>query len=128
MVVECVQNHLLTPFGLRTLAPDHKDFRPAYTGDVWQRDAAYHQGTVWPFLLPEFLTAYLKVNGNSPGAKQFVAGHLRELKNHFYSRECICAISEIFDGLNPSTGKGCAQQAWSVSNLVLLLLRAGITV
>jgi predicted glycogen debranching enzyme len=127
-VVESVRKYLLTPFGLRTLEPNHPDFKPEYSGDLWARDAAYHQGTVWPFLLPEFYFAFLKLHNWSDEAKKEVAAQLRPLKDHFYRNECIHGISEIFDGANPLKGKGCAQQAWSVSNLVLLLLRTGIEV
>ena len=86
-----------------------------------KRDSAYHQGTVWPFLLPEFCSAYLKVHGRSDEAIDKVKMMLMPLKEHFYERECLYGISEVFDGLDPNTGKGCIQQAWSVSNLILLL-------
>ncbi len=126
-VVEAVRKSLLTSYGLRTLDMHHPDFKPEYTGDLWQRDAAYHQGTVWPFLLPEFYTALLKVN-NSEETRQEIANQLQALKEHFYEKECIHGISEIFDGLAPAIGKGCAQQAWSVSNLALLLFKSGIRI
>lgn len=125
-VVESVKKYLLTDYGLRTLDPRHPDFCPHYGGDIWSRDGAYHQGTVWPFLLPEYLMAYLKVNNDSTEARAIVKDHLLPLKEHFYNNECIHGISEIFDGLEPSTGKGCAQQTWSVSNLAMLLLKTGI--
>ena len=127
-VVESVRKNLLTPYGLRTLDPKHPDFMPEYSGDLWSRDAAYHQGTVWPFLLPEFYLAFLKLHNWSDEAKKEVAAQLIPLKEHFYNNECIHGVSEIFDGLEPSRGKGCAQQAWSVSNLVLLLLKTGVEV
>lgn len=127
-VVDNVREHLLTPFGLRTLNVTHPDFKPFYSGDVWLRDAAYHQGTVWPFLLPEYFFAYLKVNNNSTKAKQEVEKMLHPLKDHFYYNECLHGISEVFDGIDPQTGKGCMHQAWSVSNLVLLLLKHNIDI
>jgi predicted glycogen debranching enzyme len=127
-VVESVRKNLLTPYGLRTLDVHHPEFRPKYEGDLWSRDSAYHQGTVWPFLLPEYLFAFLKVNKYSDQAKEQVAQYLQPLKSHFYNEGCIHGIAEIFDGLQPREGKGCAQQAWSVSNLILLIVKAGIKV
>jgi predicted glycogen debranching enzyme len=128
MVVENVNQYLLTDYGLRTLDPNHPEFKPDYSGDVWSRDAAYHQGTVWPFLLPEYFTAYLKVNNYSETAKAGVVNSLRFLKDHFYHDQCLHGISEIFDGLNPASGKGCMNQAWSVSNLIHLISTAKLDV
>jgi predicted glycogen debranching enzyme len=128
LVVENVRAHLLTPYGLRTLQTAHPDFKASYQGDVWSRDSAYHQGTVWPFLAPEYYLAYLKVNDYSPEAKKQVVAELQPIKKHFYEEGCLYGISEIFDGLNPRDGKGCANQAWSVSNLILLITRAGLEV
>jgi predicted glycogen debranching enzyme len=126
-VLESVRKSLLTPYGLRTLHPQHPDFKPQYSGDVWQRDAAYHQGTVWPFLLPEYFMAYLRLNEFSEEAKKEVSSYLGPLKQHFYSEACIHGISEIFDGLEPRKGKGCMHQAWSVSNLIMLMMKAGLS-
>lgn len=126
-VLENVSEYLRTPYGLRTLDKYHYKFKPDYTGDVWARDAAYHQGTVWPFLLPEYFIAYLKVHNHSDEAKEFVVSQLSSLKEHFYNEECLHGISEIFDGLDPSEGKGCMHQAWSVSNLILLLINENLT-
>jgi predicted glycogen debranching enzyme len=127
-VLENIAEFLFTPYGLRTLDTYHYKFKPVYSGDVWARDAAYHQGTVWPFLLPEYFSAFLKVHDHSEEAKREVESQLVSLKNHFYNKECIHGISEVFDGLKPMEGKGCMQQAWSVSNLILLILREGLNV
>jgi predicted glycogen debranching enzyme len=127
-VVETIREHLLTDYGLRTLSPDDKDFKELYEGDLWARDAAYHQGTVWPFLLPEYILALLKVHDHSSNAKKEAGKHLKKLKEHFYRNECLYGISEVFDGLSPSKGKGCIHQAWSVSNLLLLLLKEKIDI
>ncbi|MBA3665199.1 MAG: glycogen debranching enzyme N-terminal domain-containing protein [Bacteroidetes bacterium] len=122
-VVNTVRKYLVTPYGLRTLAVNDPQFKPLYSGDVWARDAAYHQGTVWPFLLPEYYTAVFKINQNSSLLKKDIASELKKLKEHFYYDECLNGISEVFDGSAPRSGKGCMQQAWSVSNLILLILK-----
>jgi predicted glycogen debranching enzyme len=127
-VVTNVGKYLLTEYGLRTLSADHPDFKSSYSGDLWSRDTAYHQGTVWPFLIAEYFMAYLKVNGYSDKSKKYVEEKLKPLKEHFYSHECIHGISEIFDGMKPYEGKGCIHQAWSVSNLILLILKEGLVI
>lgn len=119
-VMEIVRQHLFTPYGLRTLSPGHPDYRGTYEGDAWSRDNAYHQGTVWPFLLGEYYQALFWLNGTSPATKQAVEAELSPLIDHFYQDGCIHGISEIFDGLNPETGKGTWHQAWSVSALIKL--------
>lgn len=120
-VVDTVRRHLLTDYGLRSLSPDHPDFRPEYGGSPWQRDTAYHQGTVWPFLLGEYITAYLKVHNWTEKAEKEALGLLEPLKQHFYHHDCILGISEIFDGQNPQKGKGTIHQAWSVGAILKVL-------
>lgn len=120
-VVKSVEEHLLTPYGLRTLAPDHPDFKTEYSGDVWKRDKAYHQGTVWPFLLSEYVEAKLKTAGNTPKNKKALSALIKPLEQHFYTDNCLHGVSEIFDGLHPTTGKGTIQQAWSVAALIRIL-------
>jgi predicted glycogen debranching enzyme len=127
-VLDAITESLYTPYGLRTLDRYHYKFKPTYSGDVWSRDAAYHQGTVWPFLLPEYFSAYLKVNDHSEEAKRYVEEQLSFLKDHFYNHECIHGISEVFDGLDPKEGKGCIHQAWSISNLLLLIKKEKLEV
>ncbi len=126
-VVDVVREHLLTDYGLRTLSPEHPDFKPVYEGDPWHRDTAYHQGTVWPFLIGEYITAYLKVNDWSESSQKEALAMLEPLKRHFYQQDCIMGISEIFDGKIPRNGKGTIHQAWSVGALIktLLDLKAG---
>jgi predicted glycogen debranching enzyme len=105
---------LLTPVGLRSLSPDHKDYKPKYDGDLRARDAAYHQGTVWAWLIGPFIDAWLKVHpADMAGAGKFLDGfqpHLREA--------CIGSISEIFDAEPPFTPRGCIAQAWSVAEVL----------
>lgn len=121
-VLQQVTEHLYTPFGLRTLAPDDPDFKAVYKGDRWQRDHAYHQGTVWPFLLDAYWTAYLRQHNFSQSARKKMRAELRHLEEHFYQHDGIHCVSEIFDGAEPAAGRGTIQQAWSVSALLRLLL------
>ncbi|MGH7284131.1 MAG: amylo-alpha-1,6-glucosidase [Polyangiaceae bacterium] len=119
-VVDQVRERLLTPVGLRTLAPGHKDYRPKYFGDLRSRDLAYHQGTVWPWLIGPFLDAYLKVH---PDDRAGAAAMLDGLKS-VLGQACIGSISEIFDAEAPYTPRGCIAQAWSVAEV----LRASLAV
>ena len=99
---------------------DHLDFKKVYGGDQWSRDTSYHQGTVWPFFIAPYFEAYLKVNKYSKKSKQEVVKNLQTLKDHFYTKDCIHGISEIFDGEAPEKGRGCINQAWSVSGIIKL--------
>ena len=99
-VVEKVREHLLTPYGLRTLAPSDPQYRGRYEGGPVERDGAYHQGTVWPWLIGPFITAYVKVNGASEAARDQAAEWLMPLKDHL-SDAALGHISEIFDGDAP---------------------------
>jgi len=116
-VVNTVQEHLLTPFGLRTLSPQDPNYRGRYTGDQSSRDGAYHQGTVWPWLMGPFITAYVKVNGGSEAARQQAATWLEPLKAHLEDAG-LGYISEIFDGDTPHRPVGCIAQAWSVAEIL----------
>ena len=117
-IFKSVQEALYTPLGLRTLESGHVDFKPIYKGDQWNRDTAYHQGTVWPFLLGDYFLAQLKIFKYSKKVQKEVQKAVEVLENHFYSDDCINGISEIFDGLEPSEGRGTVQQAWSISGLL----------
>jgi len=116
-VVEKVQEHLLTPYGLRTLAPSDPQYRGRYTGSPVERDAAYHQGTVWPWLLGPFVTAYVKVNGGSDAARRQASEWLAPLRAHLTDGG-LGHISEIFDGDAPRLPRGCIAQAWSVAEIL----------
>lgn len=116
LVVDVVQQHLLTPYGLRTLAPVDPQYRGRYTGGPYSRDGAYHQGTVWPWLMGPFITAFIKVNGGSPAARQQAETWLSSLKDHL-SDAGVGHISEIFDGDHPHRPVGCIAQAWSVAEI-----------
>ncbi|CCH53680.1 glycogen debranching enzyme [Fibrisoma limi BUZ 3] len=120
-VMATVEQHLYTPLGLRTLSPQDPAFVAMYGGDPWLRDTAYHQGTVWPFLLGEYWQAYLRMHGQSEAAKSRMYAELATLKQHFYENDCLFGISEIFDGLHPKRGRGTVHQAWSVGAMIKLL-------
>jgi predicted glycogen debranching enzyme len=116
-IVECVERELLTPYGLRSLSPKHPDYRPRYEGNAYSRDTAYHQGTVWAWLMGAFVTAYLKVNERSPESVAKARGWLANFRAHL--REAgVGQISEIFDGDPPHTPRGCIAQAWSVAEIL----------
>jgi len=113
-VLDVVEKRLLTPFGLRSLSPQDKDYKPQYFGDLRSRDAAYHQGTVWAWLLGPFIDAWLRLHpGDGAGARRFLK-HLAEHENE----ACIGTISEIFDGNAPFLPRGCNSQAWSVAEVL----------
>jgi glycogen debranching enzyme len=109
-----VKERLLTPVGLRSLAPGSKDYRARYDGDLRSRDAAYHQGTVWAWLIGPFIDAWLKV---FPADRCTASSFLDGFKDHL-SQACIGTISEIFDAEPPYTPRGCVAQAWSVAEVL----------
>ncbi|MGL4760582.1 MAG: amylo-alpha-1,6-glucosidase [Sarcina sp.] len=116
-VVDKVYNELYTPYGLRTLSKYDKEFKENYGGSHFNRDMAYHQGTVWPFPLGGFLISYLKVNDHNKVAREEVYEMLEYLEPCL--REgCVGHIAEIYDGLNPTRSHGCFAQAWSASELL----------
>ena len=117
-MVDAVKDELLTPFGLRTLNKDDKRFIGQYAGDQRQRDAAYHNGTAWPYLIGPFIEAYLRVNSSSKQGKRKAMRYLRPLLRHLTADGCIGSISEIFDGDEPQKPKGCFAQAWSVAEVL----------
>jgi len=116
-VLDTVRQHLLTPYGLRSLAPSDPQYRGRYTGDGRSRDGAYHQGTVWPWLMGAFITAYLKVNERSEPALRQAEQWLTPLKEHL-SEAGLGHISEIFEGDVPHRPVGCVAQAWSVAEIL----------
>lgn len=119
-VVDKVQKELLTPFGLRTLSATDPNYAGHYRGDQRSRDAAYHQGTVWPWLMGAFVQAYIKVNGNNASARALIWNWLAELQDSVLMAG-LGTISEIFEGDPPHTPCGCIAQAWSVSELIRCL-------
>ena len=116
-VLDVIERHLFTPFGLRSLSPSDPQYRGRYTGDPVSRDGAYHQGTVWPWLMGPFLTAYIKVHGDSESARRQAESWLSAFKDHL-AESGLGHISEIFDGDPPHRPVGCIAQAWSVAELL----------
>lgn len=116
-VVDKVEAELLTPFGLRSLSPKDQYYIGTYIGSPLQRDGAYHQGTVWGWLIGPFVEAYLKVHSKDPKAEKRVASIIDHFKNHL-TTAMAGQVSEIFDGDPPHTPRGAAAQAWSVAEIL----------
>ncbi|MBA3651892.1 MAG: hypothetical protein H0W66_10545, partial [Chthoniobacterales bacterium] len=113
-VLEVVEKELLTPVGLRSLSPHNPDYKKNYHGDLRTRDAAYHQGTVWAWLIGPFLDAWLKVHPNElEKARDF----LHAFPEHL-NESGLGTISEVFDAESPHVPRGCIAQAWSVAEVL----------
>jgi len=116
-VVAAVARDLLTPYGLRTLSPRDARYRGRYEGDQWERDGAYHQGTVWPWLLGPFITAFIRVAEDREAARREARGWVAGFREHL--REAgLGQVSEVFDGDPPHRARGCIAQAWSVAEIL----------
>jgi predicted glycogen debranching enzyme len=123
-VVDVVEWELLTPYGLRTLSPRDPKYRGRYEGDPRSRDSAYHQGTVWPWLLGPFLTSYVKVHEGTEEARRRADHFLDPLRAHLLDAG-LGQISEVFDGDAPHRPGGCFAQAWSVAEVLRTYLEDG---
>jgi predicted glycogen debranching enzyme len=117
-VVNAVERELLTPYGLRTLNRQDVSYHGRYEGAPRRRDEAYHQGTVWPYLMGPFVEAYLRVHDFSAQARARAADLLDPLLHHLVEDACLGSVSEILDGDPPYTPRGCCAQAWSVAELI----------
>jgi glycogen debranching enzyme len=117
-VLACVEHHLLTPLGLRSLSPEDPAYRGRYEGGVTERDGSYHQGAVWPWLIGAFVEAWLNVNGTNPASR--ARARERFLPPLFAHLEVagLGHVSEIVDGSAPHLPRGCPWQAWSLSELL----------
>ena len=117
-IVDLVEERLLTPLGLRSLAPDDPDYRSHYGGDAWQRDSAYHQGTVWPWLIGPFVEAWLRTRANPTASMEEARERfLAPLMSHLLTAG-MGHVSEIADADAPHTPRGCPFQAWSLAELI----------
>jgi predicted glycogen debranching enzyme len=114
-VLRAIEKRLLTPYGLRTLAPVHPDYNPRYEGDQLSRDSAYHQGTVWGWLIGPFIDALVRIKG--PAGKKQARAILKNMSRHFRDAG-IGTISEVFDADAPYRPRGCIAQAWSISEVL----------
>ncbi len=121
-MLEVVHRDLLTPVGLRSLAPGHPDYKANYDGDLRARDAAYHQGTVWGWLIGHYIDATLKVNPDLEAARALLTG-----LEHHVGHVGVGQISEIFDATAPYRPRGCIAQAWSVAEALRVFLKTHVT-
>ena len=117
-VVATVEQRLVTPVGLRSLSRDHTDYQPRYFGALRDRDAAYHQGTVWSWLIGPFVDAWLKVHPDRVGAHEWLRGLVPHL-----NQAGVGSVSEIFDAEPHHTPRGCIAQAWGVAELLRTWLK-----
>lgn len=116
-LVQTVWSELYTPYGLRTLSKESQAYKGIYIGNVWERDGAYHQGTVWAWLMGRFIKAYIRVNGGTEEYRRNALDFINPFVDHM--KDCgLGSISEIFDGDNPHYPRGCFAQAWSVSEIL----------
>jgi glycogen debranching enzyme len=111
--VDVCSQHLLTPFGLRSLSADDPAYIGKYGGDRYQRDAAYHQGTIWGWLMGPYLSAHWRVYQNPQQIRAYLELFQSQLRTHG-----LASISEIFDGDPPHNARGCISQAWSVAEIL----------
>ena len=119
-VVEKTERELLTPVGLRSLSPNDPSYVPVYIGSPFNRDSAYHQGTVWGWLIGPFIDAYRRVNKDEPNINEKITGFLAGFEKHL-TEAGLGQISEIFDGNAPHTPRGCPAQAWSIAEILRAL-------
>jgi len=123
-ILRTVTAELFTPYGLRTLSPSDPRYRGRYRGSPDERDGAYHQGTVWPWLIGHYGEALLRFEGDSPETQPRINGMVRTLQGHL-SMYGIGHIAEIFDGDYPHRPNGCIAQAWSIAELIRLQALVG---
>ena len=119
-----IREKLLTPVGLRTLSPDDPDYQPFYRGPQVDRDRAYHQGTVWPWLLGLYADAVAAIDGEE-AAREEMMPVLASLSAHLRTEGCIGQIGEVFDGDAPHRPGGAPAQAWSVAEVLRVARLAG---
>ena len=117
-IVDAVEARLATPIGLRSLSPDDPRYAGRYEGGPAERDGAYHQGTVWPYLAGAFVDAWVRVRGGAPEAREEARRRFAEPLIAHLSEAGLGHVSEIADGDSPHTPRGCPFQAWSLGELI----------
>ena len=116
-VLDVVERELLTPYGLRSLSTSDAAYRGTYGGDLYSRDGAYHQGTVWAWLMGPFITSWVRIHGKEADVRTSARDMLRPLLRHVEASG-LGHISEIFDGDPPHASRGCFAQAWSTAEVL----------
>lgn len=116
-IIETVKIHLYTPWGLRSLSPEDAEFHPVYGGSQYERDMAYHQGTVWAFPLGAYYVARLKFAENKAEEAKAVLADM-EAVTAALAEGCLGQLAEVYDGMTPDTSKGCFAQGWSVGEIL----------
>jgi len=116
-IVNDVQKKLLTIFGLRTLSPDDSRYKGTYLGD-YNRDIAYHNGTVWPWLMGPFIKAFVKIKNHELAWRDFAFQNFLKPMFDAFGNNWDGSIYEIFDGDSPHFPRGCITQAWSVAEIL----------
>ena len=117
-VVSVVERELLTPYGLRSLNRQDARYKGRCAGSPYERDEAYHQGTIWAWLMGPFVEACLKTRDFSPESRRTAGKRLEPLARHLTQEACLGSIAEIFDGDPPHTPRGCPAQAWSIGEFI----------
>lgn len=123
-VLKVVTDQLLTPKGLRSLERSHPDYHHIYTGDIWSRDGAYHQGTVWNYLIGPYVDALFFVKGDK--AKNEASKIMKDFLLSL-DEKCVGSISEICDGEDPFVARGCFAQAWSIAEALRVSVDYSLT-
>jgi predicted glycogen debranching enzyme len=118
MIVKVIEEKLLTPYGLRTLDTENERYKGKYIGLQTERNEAYHQGTVWPYLIGPFIESYLKVNEFSRQSRKNATAFITPLLNYLTDGSCPGNVPEIFDGDEPFESRGCMAQAWNIAELI----------
>ena len=120
-ILQCIENKLYTPFGLRTLDPIDPAYKGIYEGDAWHRDSSYHQGTAWSWLLGPYIDSIIRNTGSISKAQQII-----DQFRHHLSEGCIGSVSEIFDASAPFHPRGCIAQAWGVGEILRVMKQYGL--
>ncbi len=125
-ILAAVEKHLMTPAGIRTLSPDHPEYRGRFEGDLLSKARAYHQGTVWTWLIGPYASALVKFRGLTRATRSTISAQMKPMVAHL-EEGCLGSVSELFDGDAPHLPRGGLSQAWSVGELLRAIREAGLT-